>query len=125
MGEPASLDSLLSNVGAILHLAGVNRAGDETELLQNVSLAHQLTDSLDRTKTRPHIVYANSIQSGADTAFGRSKEAAASHFLAWHDRTGGLVTDVRLPNLFGEHGRPRYNSVVATFCHLLATGAEP
>jgi UDP-2-acetamido-2,6-beta-L-arabino-hexul-4-ose reductase len=33
--------------------------------------------------------------------------------------------DVRLPNLFGEHGRPRYNSVVATFCHELANGGMP
>jgi len=35
------------------------------------------------------------------------------------------VADVRLPNLFGEHGRPHYNSVVATFCHQLATGGAP
>lgn len=125
MAEPASLDASLSNVGAVLHLAGVNRAGDETELLTNVLLARQLTDSLDRTQTRPHIVYANSIQSGTDSAFGRAKEAAAEHFIAWQDRTDGIVTDVRLPNLFGEHGRPHYNSVVATFCHLLATGGEP
>jgi UDP-2-acetamido-2,6-beta-L-arabino-hexul-4-ose reductase len=30
--------------------------------------------------------------------------------------------DVRLPNLFGEHGRPAYNSFVATFCDRLASG---
>jgi UDP-2-acetamido-2,6-beta-L-arabino-hexul-4-ose reductase len=35
------------------------------------------------------------------------------------------VVDVRLPNLFGEHGRPHYNSVVATFCWELANGATP
>jgi UDP-2-acetamido-2,6-beta-L-arabino-hexul-4-ose reductase len=125
MAEPAKLDPLLSNVSAVLHLAGVNRAGDEGELLQNVSLARQLTESLERSQTRPHIVYANSIQSGSDSAFGRTKEAAADHFLAWQERTGGSVSDVRLPNLFGEHGRPHYNSVVATFCYLLATGGEP
>jgi UDP-2-acetamido-2,6-beta-L-arabino-hexul-4-ose reductase len=35
------------------------------------------------------------------------------------------VADVRFPNLFGEHGRPQYNSVVATFCHALAHGETP
>jgi UDP-2-acetamido-2,6-beta-L-arabino-hexul-4-ose reductase len=29
-----------------------------------------------------------------------------------------------LPNLFGEHGRPGYNSVVATFCHAIANGQD-
>ena len=31
----------------------------------------------------------------------------------------------RLPNLFGEHGRPGYNSFVATFCHEIAAGRQP
>ena len=33
--------------------------------------------------------------------------------------------DLRLPNLFGEHGRPFYNAVTATFCHILAEGGQP
>jgi len=33
--------------------------------------------------------------------------------------------DVLMPNLFGEHGVPNYNSVVATFCHALARGESP
>src|SRR5699024_6181091 len=28
-------------------------------------------------------------------------------------------------NLFGEHGRPFYNAVTATFCHLLVVGERP
>ena len=35
------------------------------------------------------------------------------------------MTDVVLPNLFGEHGRPAYNSFVATFCHEVAQGRTP
>ena len=35
------------------------------------------------------------------------------------------VVDVRLPNLFGEHGRPGYNSFVATFVHAVAAGETP
>jgi len=32
---------------------------------------------------------------------------------------------MRLPNLFGEHSQPHYNSVVATFCYELARGSKP
>jgi UDP-2-acetamido-2,6-beta-L-arabino-hexul-4-ose reductase len=71
------------------------------------------------------IVYANSIQSGTNSAFGRTKEAAADHLMTWGRKTGSAVADVRLPNVFGEHGRPNYNSVVATFCHTLARGETP
>jgi UDP-2-acetamido-2,6-beta-L-arabino-hexul-4-ose reductase len=39
--------------------------------------------------------------------------------------SGARFEDARLPNLFGEHGRPHYNSVIATFCRLLADGAAP
>ena len=42
----------------------------------------------------------------------------------WGETTGAAVVDVHLPNLFGEHGRPGYNSVVATFSHELATGGQ-
>ncbi len=38
---------------------------------------------------------------------------------------GGSFADVLLPNLFGEHGRPAYNSFVATFAHAVAHGRSP
>jgi UDP-2-acetamido-2,6-beta-L-arabino-hexul-4-ose reductase len=94
-------------------------------LLDNVLIAQRLTDSLDKAESHPAIVYANSIQAGTGTPFGESKQAAAEHLTEWGRRVGAPVADVRLPNLFGEHGRPQYNSVVATFCHTLARGGEP
>lgn len=109
----------------MLHCAGVNRAATDALMDDNVLLAHQLTDALDRIGTRPSIVYANSIQAGNATRFGQTKQAAADHLTAWAQRAGAHVADVRLPNLFGEYGRPHYNSVVATFCHVLAHGGEP
>lgn len=115
----------LSGVNAVLHLAGVNRAGTDERVRDNVLIAERLTDSLDRAGARPVIVYANSIQAGNASAFGESKQAAADHLITWGRLAGAPVADVHLPNLFGEHGRPNYNSVVATFCHLLAHGGRP
>jgi UDP-2-acetamido-2,6-beta-L-arabino-hexul-4-ose reductase len=115
----------LSGAQAVLHLAGINRADNDERLLDNVLIAQHLTDSLDKAESHPAIVYANSIQAGTGTPFGESKQAAAEHLTEWGRRVGAPIADVRLPNLFGEHGRPRYNSVVATFCHTLARGGEP
>jgi UDP-2-acetamido-2,6-beta-L-arabino-hexul-4-ose reductase len=123
--EPTRLDQALAGVDAVLHLAGVNRADAETLRVDNLSSAQQLTASIDRLGAQPIVVYADSIQSGNHTPFGDGKLAAADHLTRWGQKAGITVTDVRFPNLFGEHGRPHYNSVVATFCHALARGEEP
>jgi UDP-2-acetamido-2,6-beta-L-arabino-hexul-4-ose reductase len=57
--------------------------------------------------------------------FGKSKAKAATILRSHSALTGSPFIDVILPNIFGEHGRPFYNSVVATFCHQLAVGETP
>jgi len=123
--DPTRLTHLLANVGAVVHCAGLNRSTDEALVNENLRLARTLTESLDEANRTPTIVYANSIHSGTPTPFGEGKQAAADHFAKWAATAGAIATDVRLPNLFGEHGRPHYNSVIATFCHELAAGHTP
>lgn len=110
----------LRDVDTVYHLAGVNRAASDREVEEgNVELAEATVKAL---AGRPaHIVYADTIHADADTPYGRGK-AAAGEILK---RAEGTVADVCLPNLFGEHGRPAYNSFVATFCHEVAQGREP
>lgn len=124
-GDAARLRAAVQDLDAVLHLAGVNRAGADALRADNVGLARRLTAALDRSGGRPAVVYANSIQSGNGTPFGDGKQAAAEHLSAWGATNGVSVVDVRLPNLFGEHGRPHYNSVVSTFCYQLASGVAP
>lgn len=125
MNDPDALAAALAGVDAVLHCAGVNRGEDARVEAENQDLARLLTDGLDRAGTVATVVYANSVHSGTDTPFGRGKERAAEHLLAWGARTGAAVADVRVPNLFGEHGRPFYNSFVATFAGQLAAGQSP
>ena len=125
MADPARFELAVSGCDAVFHLAGVNRAPSDDRLSDNVELAKRVTDVLDRMKERPVVVYANSIQAGNPSAFGKTKQLAADHLTAWGRSAGAVVIDVRLPNLFGEHGKPHYNSVVATFCHELAHGGKP
>jgi len=125
MADHRRLSAALEGVDAVLHLAGANRGDSDALRGVNLSLAQELTASLDRAGVRPVVIYANSIQSENGTPFGDGKQAAADHLLSWSQASGAPVADVHLPNLFGEHGRPHYNSVVATFCHELARDGEP
>ena len=118
--DPALLRESLRDVDVVLHLAGVNRAESDDEVEGgNVRLAEALAAALDG---RPvHVVYADSVQRDLDNPYGRGKRRAAQVLAA----LPGTLADVVLPNLFGEHGRPSYNSFVATFCHEVAHGRQP
>lgn len=121
----ADLPELVASADAIVHIAGVNRgAADEVEH-GNVALAQDLARAIDAAGTPRPVVYANSTQSGNGTAYGRGKEAAAGVLRASTEQCGGTFIDVRLPNLFGEHGRPNYNSFVATFVDHAVSGSQP
>jgi UDP-2-acetamido-2,6-beta-L-arabino-hexul-4-ose reductase len=105
-----------------VHIAGVNRGEPADVAAGNVQLAAALAQGLRRCASPPgSVVFANSIQAGNGTPYGDSKAAAAATLA---DVRADLV-DVRLPNLYGEHGRPFYNALTATFCRLLADGREP
>ncbi|MDH6235805.1 NAD-dependent epimerase/dehydratase family protein [Cryobacterium sp. CG_9.6] len=116
----------LSGADRIVHLAGVNRGTDGDIAEGNVLLARQVSDALSRCEHPPPlVVFANSVQSGNGSVYGEAKARAAEALTVAADNVGARFENVRLPNLFGEHGRAHYNSVTATFCHQLAHGGEP
>lgn len=116
---PALLAAAVRTADAVVHAAGVNRGDDATIERTNVWLAEQLLAALP-TDRPPHVVFLNSTHRDRDTPYGRSKAAAAQ--LLAHGLPAERVLDLVLPGVFGEGGRPRYNSAVATFCHQLAAG---
>ena len=119
------MDAALLNVDCVIHLAGVNRAPEEQIATLNPTLARILGEGLIRAAKPITVIYANSTHSYGNSVYGKSKADAASILRASCDVTGGPFLDVILPNVFGEHGRPFYNSVVATFSHQLAKGEIP
>lgn len=122
LADPAVVAAKVAGVDRVLHVAGVNRGEPADVAAGNVQLAAQLVEGLRRAATPPgSLVFANSVQAGNGTPYGDSKATAAS-LLA---DTGLPFDDVLLPNLYGEHGRPYYNSAVATFCRVLAEGGQP
>jgi UDP-2-acetamido-2,6-beta-L-arabino-hexul-4-ose reductase len=120
-----ALDDLVATSDAIVHFAGINR-GTEGEVLNgNVAITDRLIAALHRSGRTPHVLFASSIQVERDNPYGQAKRVCAQHLQVWADSCGARFTTVVLPNVFGEFGRPFYNSVVATFCHQLVNGEEP
>jgi len=119
------LDALVPECDVLVHLAGMNRGNDHEVEATNVALAEALVAACERTGSAPHVIYSNSIHRTQDNGYGRSKRCAAEKLERWAERAGAVFTDVVLPHVFGECGRPFYNSVVSTFCHQLANGQQP
>jgi len=109
-----------------IHIAGVNRASDEEVAAGNLVFAEQLASAILAADQPPKtVVFANSTQATNGSAYGEAKARAAEVLARAAGEVGAEYVDVQLPNLFGEHGRPFYNAVTATFSHLLATGDVP
>lgn len=138
---PDRLADAVRDTDVVLHLAGINRASDQELHDGNVALASTLVDALERTAPdrraaglrEPDVVYAGSNYGsdhhpGRDTPYGRGKREAGQVLLDWADRhsgDGASAADLRFCGLFGEHGRPDYNSYVANFAHRIAAGEAP
>lgn len=106
---------------AVFHLAGVNRPEHPAEFEQgNRDFTAQLLGCLKESGNTCPIIYASSVQAELDNPYGRSKWEAEELLFTYAEQTGARVCVYRLPNLFGKWCRPHYNSVVATFCHLIA-----
>lgn len=115
----------LRDAEVVIHVAGVNRGEPEEIEGGNARLAADLIRYVRLERVTPHVIYANSIRATEDTPYGRGKASAAQTINEWSLRYHGPFTEVLLPNLFGEHGRPNYNSFVATFCNEIAHGRQP
>lgn len=124
--DPARLADRISGIERIIHIAGVNRADSDGAVEQgNIALAETLAAAVRANGSEVDLVYSNSVQADLDNAYGRGKARAAEILRAVVAEVGGTFADQVLPNLFGEHGRPGYNSFVATFAHEVAAGREP
>jgi UDP-2-acetamido-2,6-beta-L-arabino-hexul-4-ose reductase len=125
-GGAQRLAAVLNGTERLLHLGGVCRGTDEQVRDGNIAMAAALDAALVRCAQPPkEVVYANSVTAGDGTAYGDGKRRAAEVLDGTASAIGCTLRNVALPNLFGEHGRPFHNSVVATFCHQLATGQRP
>lgn len=123
--DRTALAEFVNQSDVIVHFAGMNR-GEETEVADtNMALVKSLISACEKAGKKPFVIFASSTQIYKDTAYGRSKKACSERFSAWAEKAGAKFCNLILPNVFGEGGKPFYNSAVSTFCHQIANGLEP
>ncbi|MBB1019996.1 SDR family oxidoreductase [Dietzia sp. E1] len=122
----SELADLVSDADAIIHLAGVNRAASDDLVEQgNIRLGSDLAAAVTASGRALRVATASTIQVERDNPYGRGKLAAHRQIADATHALGGRCVEVRLPNLFGEHGVPNYNSFVATFVQAVIDGETP
>jgi UDP-2-acetamido-2,6-beta-L-arabino-hexul-4-ose reductase len=123
--DPSRLSAFVRACDVVVHLAGLNRSPELVLEETNVQLVESLLEASQRANHFPHFIFASSTHIERETAYGRSKKKGAELFAKHAAKFGCPFSNIIFPNIFGEYGRPFYNSVVATFCHQLATGENP
>lgn len=117
------LSTLVQDVEAVIHLAGINRPQSPTEFVTgNTSLTEKLCESLANTRRNIPVIFSSSTQAIRDNPYGKSKGDAEQALWTYAEQTGASTYIYRLPNVFGKWCKPNYNSAVATFCHNIARG---
>lgn len=120
------LDEWVAQCDVIVHLAAMNRHPDpEVIYNNNVELVKKLITSLEKVKSKAHIIFSSSSQEEKDNLYGKSKKEGRELLAAWAEQSGGKFTGMVIPNVFGPFGKPNYNSFIATFCHKLTHGETP
>lgn len=125
--DVASFPQLVSQVDAVVHLAGENRPADilaftEVNAGVTIALCSAIQKEFETTGRHVPLILASSAQAEIDNPYGRSKLVAEKALEGLNIATGNPCVIFRFPGVFGKWCKPNYNSVVATFCHSLARG---
>lgn len=120
------LNDFVSRCDVIVHLAALNRHNEPQVIYEtNTQLVEKLIASLKATKSKAHVIFSSSTQEEKDNVYGKSKKKGRELLVEWAKNSGGRLTGLIIPNVFGPFGHPFYNSVVATFCHQLSHNEIP
>lgn len=119
------LQGLVSQVDAVIHLAGENRPKEDEAFKRvntdlTVAVCDAIRHELNSTSRKIPLILASSTQAELNNPYGRSKLAAEGAVKELAKVSDNPCTVFRLPGVFGKWSKPNYNSVVATFCHNIA-----
>lgn len=117
-----SLKTMIDRADFVFHLAGANRPTKEIEFTKtNQDLTAKIISLLKENNKKTPLLLSSSIQAESSNPYGVSKKAAEDIVFAYGADSKAAVYIYRLPGIFGKWCKPNYNSVVATFCHNIAS----
>ncbi len=121
-----SFIDFLRQCDVIVHLAALNRHNNPDEIYtKNIELITKLISSIEKIRTKPHIIFSSSTQEHLDNIYGKSKKEGRDILTNWCRDNGVNFTGMIIPNVFGPFGRPFYNSVISTFSHQITHSQSP
>jgi len=120
-----ALQAFVKPCDVIVHLAGMNRGNPQEVADTNLMLTRKLIAACENEHVSPHILFSSSTQVHRKSEYGDSKRRCTEQLEQWASNHNAPFTNLILPNIFGENGKPFYNSVVSTFCFQIANGQTP
>jgi UDP-2-acetamido-2,6-beta-L-arabino-hexul-4-ose reductase len=124
--DEKTLEEWVQKCDIIVHLAAMNRHGDPQVIYDtNIELIQKLINALEKTNSKPHVLFSSSTQEERDNLYGKSKKDGRKLLEDWAMRNNARFTGLIIPNVFGPFGNPYYNSFIATFCHQLTHNEQP
>ncbi len=124
--DSSKLEEFVGKCDIIIHLAALNRHNDPQTIYDtNLLLVRKLIRALDKTGSKPHVLFASSTQEERDNMFGKSKREGREMMANWAEKNKIPFTGLIIPNVYGPFGHPYYNSVIATFCHQVTHHEQP
>lgn len=123
--DASELARFLSKTDVVVHAAGINRSQEDKAIWDgNVGLAQRLVDAVQTLPDVPALVFLNTTHAITPTnIYGESKARAAQLLKECWNSRGAQYQELILPHVYGEFGRPHYNSAVATFVDAIAQGS--
>ena len=122
--EPSSLRNFVASNDVIVHTAAVNRGSDMDIITGSVIATYNLILAIKKCDSQPKLIFLSSIQAEGNTVYGLSKRLTEIILRDFSQKYKMSVTIFRVTNVFGEGGRPFYNSVIATFCYQIANNEK-
>jgi UDP-2-acetamido-2,6-beta-L-arabino-hexul-4-ose reductase len=123
--NPDAFMDFVKKADVIVHLAGVNRDEPQVVYQKNIELMQKLLEFADAAGSKPYILFSSSTQVEKDNEYGRGKKRAMELLAEWTEKNKASAVSMIVPNVFGDSGRPFYNSVIATFCHQITHNEQP
>ncbi len=120
--NPVEMEKYVSECDVIVHLAGLNRADEQVIYQTNISLVQAIISACVKGNVSPQIVFSSSTHVDNNTEYGRSKKDSVMLLRNWANTHKAVFSNIIIPNVFGEYGKPFYNSVIATFCQQIVDG---
>ncbi len=112
------LSNYIKSSDLIFHLAATNRSDKKEDFVKNnEGLTQIICTELMKSSMQKKIIYTSSTQSGNDSIYGQTKKNAEEIINKLESSSNIEAIIYKLPGIFGKWAKPKYNSVVATFCY--------